>query len=392
MAAPEDVGRLKRLVREAFEELLAVKGRLRALERDGGDRGAGDDAPAGASQAWGRGRREKAERGLRVGQATVRGAVDIVGRASWVKGQEHDETHSVASRLRLSLLVPFAEGLGTLVTELTTMPPDSAVQLKKVLVRREWPSTGIKATLAARGGQAQDIVPTLNPHAEQGLSRVLSLGSSLHQSCEGEGFGLSWTKGGFMLSGARFWKTGHRDHPLTSSIAQVVVSPLRGLSLGAVAMRHASTTLCGRMGSSSPFSPHRVASRERMDSPAEFAHPGMSPRHTSGMSRIGATGALNVSDEVLVSGWVGVDVGRSMQFQRRLESWGLCASSYPYPHGITWRTGVGRSMEMGVPSTTVEASVQVDAGSGMHVFPGIVLRQRPDGWKPFLCMRSLWTF
>lgn len=35
----------------------------------------------------------------------------------------------------------------------------------QVLIQRQWPSTGLKATLAAMGAKCQDIVPTLNPHA-----------------------------------------------------------------------------------------------------------------------------------------------------------------------------------------------------------------------------------
>lgn len=47
---------------------------------------------------------------------------------------------------------------------------------------------------------------------EQGLSRVVRFGSTLHQECGGEGFGLQWTHDSFIASAGYFRNKGGPLH------------------------------------------------------------------------------------------------------------------------------------------------------------------------------------
>ena len=61
--------------------------------------------------------------------------------------------------------------------------------------------------------------------------------------------------------------------------------------------------------------------------------------------RCAAAGALNVSDEVLISAWASGPVGSSQDRSGGVDSYGACVSSYPYPNTLTWRAGLGRTLD-----------------------------------------------
>lgn len=83
MATKEDVHRLKRLLREAFEELLSIKSRLRGLEKSNdADLPA---APPGTGVLRAAGARDRIKGVQHLKAAQFRGAVDVVGGASWRK-------------------------------------------------------------------------------------------------------------------------------------------------------------------------------------------------------------------------------------------------------------------------------------------------------------------
>ncbi|GJP68869.1 hypothetical protein CLOP_g25517 [Closterium sp. NIES-67] len=237
VAHRSEVGALRRLQREAFQDLLRLKDSMHTLQlvtglrhRDpprgpnarpplsGSRIGAAGSAAAGSAAA-GAGGVSGGAGGAGLGRTRLLG--EVSGGAAVVPGADGPRGHSARAALeeagmRSGLLVKFkfetlCRAADLLVTELTAgLGEDSSsfmlggpINLHKVVYSAEV-ADGVRVVAAPVGASGTDIAESMNPHKGQGLTRFASNGIPLHQRAKGTALGISLVGTSASFSAAQF--------------------------------------------------------------------------------------------------------------------------------------------------------------------------------------------
>ncbi|CAI5961609.1 unnamed protein product [Closterium sp. NIES-64] len=236
VAHRSEVGALRRLQREAFQDLLRLKDSMHTLQVVTGlrhrdpPRGPNARAPlsasrigaaGGAAGSAGAGAGGVTGGGAGAGLGRTRLVGEVSGGAAVVPGADGPRGHSARAALeeagmRSGLLVKFkfetlCRAADLLITELTAgLGEDSSsfmlggpINLHKVVYSAEV-ADGVRVVAAPVGATGTDIAESMNPLKNQGLTRFASNGIPLHQRAKGTALGLSLASSSASFSIAQF--------------------------------------------------------------------------------------------------------------------------------------------------------------------------------------------
>ncbi|BDA48720.1 hypothetical protein COCOBI_12-4020 [Coccomyxa sp. Obi] len=392
----QDICALKRLQRDAFEQLLRTSERLEDAEQDSGasDRG----AVAGTTLLGGTARRHNGNAGTSgLPHVQVSGqlvyAREMVSLETGEGDAEYDEGHCLPPMMHIDLSTASQDSGSSLQAQLriNSQPKDGEavdLVLHKVLYR--WAvSTRLKLLCAVVNGRGDDVAATLNPQAGRGVTPLMRRGCTIHQKAAGEGLGFRFKGEDFTISGGHLRHTEDNDGDQSStSMLQLDCSPSQQLALGLVAARH----------SSPPAPPSRRGDTTRSDSSRSTMQEAGSSSSAQGghpqiTNRFGITGAWRSRyDEVAVSGWMALSGARNVKEQ----DWGLAVSSIPMPNGEGWALAFGRgswscrthSIPAPARPLMLEASLQFNAGGGLLLSPSLICTRVDDSLRAAVAVRS----
>eukprot|EP00271_Cylindrocystis_brebissonii_P007454 TRINITY_DN21002_c0_g1_i1.p1 TRINITY_DN21002_c0_g1~~TRINITY_DN21002_c0_g1_i1.p1 ORF type:complete len:964 (-),score=133.51 TRINITY_DN21002_c0_g1_i1:976-3732(-) len=240
-ARRSETNSLRRLQREAFSELLALRERIQKLELHTGLRRMGAGSGAGPD---GFGARTRLSGEVAAGTAFV--PTDSENSESWRRALEQAGMRS-GLRVKLQFETPCREGGDTLLTECVAGLGEASsavmlggpITLSKVLYTAQM-MPGMLLRIAPLGARGWDMTEPLNPLQEGGLTRFSSEGAPLHGAASGSGVGFFLRGTSMALAGAQFlsgWGVTPPMHAAdegglcASTIAQLSVRPHARLQL-----------------------------------------------------------------------------------------------------------------------------------------------------------------
>eukprot|EP00899_Mesostigma_viride_P007688 jgi/Mesvir1/16920/Mv15781-RA.1 len=249
VAKEDDLKTLRRLQREVFQELLAVKGRLDRLEHRTGLRGKPGTVHEDASSHDSI-------------KAKFKGQVGV--GAAYMAVEDHETRHArdclelsgvrTGTQMLLMFEAPFrkADKL-TAVLESGNMSfsedPTGSLGLQKVIYEASL-GDSVRAYLSPLGCEGRDVVETASLWKDGGLTRFASRGSALYQRCLGTAGAIEWARDNTTLSIGQFlsgWggannagaDISHKDSdgPLCASLlAQLTMRPNSKTTLAVTAL------------------------------------------------------------------------------------------------------------------------------------------------------------
>ncbi|GAB4819450.1 hypothetical protein N2152v2_006496 [Parachlorella kessleri] len=407
---------LKRLVQEAFADLVKVRSRLEELEDatgvgEGSGLAADPDATPLSSGSGGSGGKSRAAGPAAA--AAVRpkhprhhlgglsGSLELGGGVLWAPEEVTPGELLPAAGVRLGAELTLKlrglarGGKDAVFAECQLSPATEQFSLKKVLYLCQL-APALRVALAPFGATAQDTAYTLNPLAGQGLSGMIKHGSPMHQQPLGSLVGATvdlkraWASAGYSLQGLE--SGGVR----TAVLGQAILAPTNTLSVGLSTLHHpplaasdstsatAGTTprpvLTPRGGSILP-SPRMAASagagssgftpRTPLDGAGAPAGPAVGAVGAPGSTQVAAMFAWRPDPDVVLHGWAASDrtvLERSVRSRgvRGLQSdhWGFSVGSYPDGTGNGWAVGLGRSPAVAAAAAAASGGVTSSNGSG----------------------------
>jgi hypothetical protein len=209
---PEEITAVKRLLRDAFSDLIKVRERLNSLESFTGVDQADGDAP-GAELI--------PRMGARSGGAGQRGAVGGVLRVGAGMLWAQDDAAMGATEAATGALRGLGINLGTelllrigglvrgaadaVAVDLSLDPTDDSFTMRRLIYNCK-PFPGLRLVAAPFGARGRDAAYTLNPFAGQGLTSAVRHGSPLHRDVLGSLMGATLDLGRLWINGGLFSK------------------------------------------------------------------------------------------------------------------------------------------------------------------------------------------
>ncbi|GMH35234.1 hypothetical protein BSKO_03102 [Bryopsis sp. KO-2023] len=306
----DDVAIVRRLLRDAFNDLLKVKDRVTALE----------SGKNGTS------------------------ASKIKGHISLSSSNLFD------GGVGVGLHVPLTDKTHARI-EARTSTFGGNLDVTKVVFQKSQHDGRLKHTWSPFGATGDDIVPTLNPNAEQGLSQFVSKGCTTHQGCRGPAVGIDIGK----KNGTRF-ATGillgtSAQEGLATMLSGLVLAPTIDFTFGFV-------NACPLWSDAPNF-------------------------------RNAAIGAYRLEDNVFASGWIST---RSKPADA-IESCGFALSRYDRGDDSCRRIGFQSSQHReGGWRHEVEVSLTEPSIHGTDMHTGLTLALDKGQWSPSFGMRTIVKF
>eukprot|EP00873_Tetraselmis_striata_P028495 jgi/Tetstr1/448759/TSEL_035994.t1 len=372
----EAVGALRRLQREAFQELVNVRQRLDTLEEPlhtSAAEGAGDFAKVKVTGAAGHGR--WAARPARAGAHEQAAAAEHALRGAGFEP---------GCALRLGLEAsPSGAGRDKLMARLVAGGLDgAAVQLQSVVYKAAL-GGGLGLLASPLRAFTRDALPQLNPSPGTGLTRLMRDGGPLNQVAAGPGVAATWRIKELSLTVARF---------LSPSEGALGPQPAQCLTLSQLTFSPGSRFSAALLGAQAP----PLASRSFVCATATVALSGS--LLASAWASIQSSAELVGGEESAISRAVGAPPLRRSLGGGAMH-WGVKLASTPDAAGNCWaatvgqlplamapgRAGLGDAVTMGTllhgagvggsegaAPLVAEASMQLKLRDGLTVSPGIV--------------------
>lgn len=395
----EEVPALKRLLREAFAELVKVRARLNELEAVTGvvpmemnpdatrlnDKSRSITNEATSTRSW-----IPAARSTLSGandassDSPIHGSLEVGGGllwddeenspngASWLQSMQ-DVGVRLGTEMMLRLQKPVRGGRDFVGSDIKVDSGSEDFALQRVIYNHEI-SPGFRAVMSPFGARGKDVAYTLNPVDGQGLISSIRHGNPLHQNVLGGVVGAMASLKRAWISFAYFSQPsdgsgssqaqGDRD----CMLLQAAVAPLKALSLGIIMLEQKPFSNLGIITDpSNELNMSQVSSQARPPSvsattsqtmdgqTAEGSNSTTSIANTStdisGASRrIGAMFALNLLGGLAFHGWASSSEDSISTGSFKDVQWGVAA--FPKPDGSQagWVIGLGRSSRIGFAS------------------------------------------
>lgn len=406
---------LKRLLREAFADLVRVRTRLDELEAVTGVTPSDTIADATPLDPDAARKGSHAQASPRGGPSVLSGALKIGGGLLWEDepaagglGAVADAGVRLGTDLILRVGAPVRGGKDAVMAEVRVDPGEEQFALQRILYSARI-APGLRAVLAPFGARGQDVAYTLNPLAGQGLTSAVKHGSPMHRRVLGSVLGLAADLRRAWLSLALFSEKTEEGEPLDVVMAQAVVAPVPALSLGLAVLepREAlAANLFPPPPSARPSEAETPLPTPRMSArgPVPSAGALSAAAAAAGPPRrqLGATAAL-AAGPLALHAWAAAD-GDAVQAQawHRVQ-WGASVGPQGDGSGSGWCLGVGRVDAAG-PGTRsadpaqalapnlLEVSTQLNLGEGMLLTPGVVVLRRGGQSTVFAGLKTAWMF
>ncbi|CAK0740485.1 hypothetical protein CVIRNUC_001254 [Coccomyxa viridis] len=385
----QDVNALKRLQRDAFEQLLRLTEKLDELQErpEALDRSAGATALFGSAAA-------------RPGRSAVtdRAPIQVSGKLIYSTGlqlqageQERSNQQQMPEsgpELRLRLESTDPDSGRSLTALLGSNAKEGNPQVRKVACSIPLGSDRASCLTALWNGRGDDVAWTLHPQAGRGVSSLMRHGCALHRSCCGSGLGVKHRVGDCYLSAAHLNGVSHTlpaqpGAQRTATLLQADFVPNAQLALGLTGVQRGNLQSAGDSSASAPRPGNAsLMAKDREAAPRSSAAQGSSDSSSSSHQQGGLhssrslalTGAWrSLYDEYTLGGWLALD---NADWKRR-RSWGATMSSIPDRDGQSWALSVGSvpfsaSGNGSRRQLQAEAALHIAAGQGMLLTPSMI--------------------